>query len=265
MPNLYILVYNHPPKESIKKRLVKNETAKGFINNYNNWLYDVGDDPSFYCSNILGTNLSWGICRPDIRNKIQPNDTVVFFCYNGIEQKYYLVALATVKEKIKQTDIWTNNDYSSYRKHFNLLIRLNNGLWEHYEPLFNEKGKHKNWAHRIASDFPNDTFQSMENNIILNFPIRDNYVLFKKNDYDTYVLTNPILVAKWSKGQNKESWHDSDNSKSIKDMIFRETHRDSLRVHPKNQGHVHIRIEKNENELTDWKRKFIDFFKKIGN
>jgi len=266
MSNIYVVVYNHPSNEQLGRITIQNEITQGFLNNYNNWLYDVGDDPSFYCSNLYNTNLSWGICRPNIRNKIRPNDIVVFFCYNGSNQTYFLVGLATVEEKIKQTQIWTDNNYIQYQQNFNLLIRLNNGIWEHHEPLFNIHGQHKDWANRLASRFPNATFQYDEEYLSYSYAIQDNYVLFKVDQQDTCILNNPIPVANWEPGAYNENWPlNTDDSIAVRNMIFNETHRESLRVHPNNQGHVHIFIAKNEEELLIWKNNFINFLQERNN
>jgi hypothetical protein len=265
MPNLYFIIYNHPSEEYLRNITIDNEVTRNFLNSYGDWYYDIGDDPSFYCSNSFGTNLSWGICRPDIRNNIQPNDVVVFFCYCGTNRTYFLTGIATVLEKITQTQIWTCIDYSAYKNHFNLLIRLNDGGWVHYEPLFNERGKHKNWAKRLVFDFPTDNFQSIDNSLLLYYSIRDNYVLFKKNKKDTYILKQPIHIANWTKGKKQETWLDTDDLKKMKKMIFKGTTRKSLRVHTNNQAHVHIKIEKNEIELLLWKNNFINFLESINN
>jgi hypothetical protein len=38
------------------------------------WPYDGGDDPSFYAMRKFGGQLSWGVCRQDVRNSLRPND-----------------------------------------------------------------------------------------------------------------------------------------------------------------------------------------------
>src|SRR2546426_11349514 len=64
------------------------------------WPYDMGDDPSFYCSKKYRMPLTWGICRPDVRNAIQAGDIVVFFAFRKHKEdhstEYMLCAVATV-------------------------------------------------------------------------------------------------------------------------------------------------------------------------
>jgi hypothetical protein len=48
------------------------------------WPYDIGDDPSFYAMRKSGGQLSWGICRQDVRNSLCPGDIVAFFFISQI-------------------------------------------------------------------------------------------------------------------------------------------------------------------------------------
>lgn len=91
------------------------------------WPYDNGDDPSFYASRKFGGQLSWGICRQDVRNKLHQGDMVVFFSFRKFKEtgdsEYRLCALATVDRKVRQIDLWHDTSLENYRKYFNLLIR----------------------------------------------------------------------------------------------------------------------------------------------
>ena len=47
------------------------------------WPYDTGDDPSFFSQRYFRGQLTWGICRQHIRNRIQTGDIVVFFSFRS--------------------------------------------------------------------------------------------------------------------------------------------------------------------------------------
>src|SRR4051794_1528407 len=43
------------------------------------WPFDVGDDPSFRAArHAPGSDVTWGVCRTDLRNALRPGDVVVF-------------------------------------------------------------------------------------------------------------------------------------------------------------------------------------------
>jgi hypothetical protein len=52
------------------------------------WPYDNGDDPSFYVARRGGL-LTWGVCRQDVRNSIEPGSIVVFFAYTSKDGAVY--------------------------------------------------------------------------------------------------------------------------------------------------------------------------------
>ncbi len=92
------------------------------------WPYDAGDDPAFYCARNMGANLTWGVCRPKVRNQIRPGDVVVFFSVRGSPEnkapfRYRFCAVATVERKVKHTRIWTRDELEPFRSYRNLLIR----------------------------------------------------------------------------------------------------------------------------------------------
>jgi hypothetical protein len=102
------------------------------------WPYDNGDDPSFYAARKFGGQLSWGICRQDVRNKLRPGDIVFFsFCKFKVtgDSEYRLCAVATVDRSVSQIDIWQDKSLQVYRKYFNLLIRPSRSARGSWEPL----------------------------------------------------------------------------------------------------------------------------------
>src|SRR5690242_20229038 len=92
------------------------------------WPFDVGDDPSFLASrSASGTSrkLSWGVCRPDLRNRMRPGDLIVFFAGEAdvphALRTYRLAAWAVVEALVSQTDIWTYEGLREFRTYSNLL------------------------------------------------------------------------------------------------------------------------------------------------
>jgi hypothetical protein len=65
------------------------------------WPYDNGDDPSFYAARKFGSQVSWGICRQDVRNRLRPGDIVVFFSFHKFDEtgdsEYRMCALGTAE------------------------------------------------------------------------------------------------------------------------------------------------------------------------
>jgi len=263
MANIYIIVYNHPTIEDLKKTTIKDDKASCFLKEYNNWHYDVGDDPAFFCAKKYKSNVTWGICRPDVRNNIESNDVVVFFCFNSEQRKYYFVGLSTVKLKIKQTDIWSNDDFSVYQNYYNLLIRKMNKNWEHFEPLFNKKGQHKNWYLRLGAQHPKESFAVKSHSLLAEFQIKENYVIFHTEGKFQRILNRPIHVANWEKGGKQEVWKYDTTSNAIYNFIFAKTNRVSLRIHGRNSAHRHIKIKTMPENLENWRDDFIEFLRSI--
>jgi hypothetical protein len=81
-------------------KIFKKTVARG------DWPLDYGDDPSFYAMRKFGGQLSWGVCRQDVRNHLRTGDVVVFFSYlkeDTGDSEYRLCALATVVQKVLQS------------------------------------------------------------------------------------------------------------------------------------------------------------------
>ncbi len=74
------------------------------------WPYDNGDDPSFRAMRKFGRQLTWGVCRQDVRNEISEGDVAVFFSFRKCgkygEAEYRFCCVATVQRKVSQADIW---------------------------------------------------------------------------------------------------------------------------------------------------------------
>jgi hypothetical protein len=115
-----------------------------------NWTVDLGDDPSFLAYLIYkkqGGQLSWGICRPDIRRNINPNieNTVVFIAHssdNDRRHQYRLAAICSVEAVVSQWDIASQSN-SVYNNYANLLLRFD---------TLSKKYIHREWYEEVTGN-----------------------------------------------------------------------------------------------------------------
>ena len=193
--NFYICVYlQKDPKPKEWKRAWGNakgdEALEEYLTSYENRFeedigpfYDWGDDPAFFASKEFGGNVTWGVCRGDVRWKLKEGDIVVFFCAQEQENqkskkwKYYYVGLGTVGDVVEPREqLWKKSRYQKYRNYYNLLINKNGC---HREPI----DYHDDWAKRLAA----------------------RYIIFDKDPAKTHFnVTNPLHVATYRKGA--EAW-----------------------------------------------------------
>jgi hypothetical protein len=270
--SIYTIVYNHPKTTSLKGRYKENEYTKDFRNQIGettSWRFDVTDDPSFYCQLKGKGPLTWGICRPDVRTKLQEGDIVVFICYDEDNYSYYLSAIATVADKIRQTDIWTENKYSHFKEYFNIIIKkTESGSWYHEEPLPNEKNLHSNWDIKILKKIPKPEFTFSDNTISPAYEIEANYIIFSTSEDKTYILKNQLILAEYKKevDKKKEIWLNTKESLKIFEFIFK-SHRSriSFKVHERNQSHVKVRKTLSEDIVIKWRSDFISYLRSIDN
>lgn len=186
-----------------------------------NWPYDYGDDPSFYCAETSGGRITWGVCRPDVRNEIRTGDAAVFFPFIADEEnrtfEYKISAVATVERKVSHRDVFNDGDLKAeFGKYVNTLIRPNErGGWKHEEPSIPENDWHKDWVCRMAprncTEWRTlvegcDALQSVGTNVIAHVPFvfGNNYVIFDKNRTFTLAMTADILAH--SAYKKPEQW-----------------------------------------------------------
>ncbi len=245
------------------------------------WPYDYGDDPSFFCRHTLNQTLTWGVCRADVRNQVNPGDVVVFFSFTKIEKhdvEYRLSAIATVERKIRQSDIFMNPSYKKYSNYLNLLVRPTDGdgkAWDHYEPGSPEQDWHTDWLNRIV---PHKLFskgelgvQAAKNSVSLDsyidgkqFRFGYNYVVFSDDPRQTLVLEHPPTVAH-AKPPKAEVWSDDKLSREVFGRTIAESQPDgvkrSLRLDNKvQQPHSPpIRWEPKKKSVEEWRNEFIGF------
>ena len=226
------------------------------------WLYDTGDDPAFYSFRRLaseGGSLSWGICRPDVRKRLEPGDAVAFFGFrnHGPGVEYYFSGYATVWRKVRQTDIWRDPVLAVYRRYLNLLVRPDGDAFRWHESNPNRRWWHQDWLWRIAkrSGTRKADYDNIQKAGVLRPDLTDpngrqvnvaeNYVLFHPQEPLTYLLAEPYLVGLYEKawGTREEEWVRSDPADAIRALtIERSPHPRRLRTTNVQRSHRHITI-----------------------
>lgn len=188
-----------------------NEPAGNCVSSFNEfyekrpWYCDLGDDPSFYCADKYNSNVTWGVCRHNVREVIDIGDEIHFVACdksgyavkdNGLWD-YYYVGYGVVGDKISQKDIYTNRNYSHFQQYFNMLIKPHRNGYIHWE-AFDESWWHDDWMMRISNARQNSEIEEFldgdvkagcgnngkrEKNpevILSNFPFGKNYIIFDK-------------------------------------------------------------------------------------
>jgi len=237
------------------------------------WPYDMGDDPSFFYQQRSGFNLTWGICRQQVRNRIRPGDTVVFFSVRRRSKQhpfeYCLCAVGTVEKKVRQSDIWRDGELRKKFGHYlNLLIRPR-GLraWEHHEP--GSEKPHKDWLWRIASQdgFRRKDCMRLEADGLLPegakirgrpVSIAENYVIFSAQQDHTRILAKPPLVALCDSNGQPEKWLDDETSLAVRAQTLEVartfgSRRDSLRSVHKQHSHPVTHWRMSSVEASRWR------------
>jgi hypothetical protein len=255
MPNLYAGVYFVVGPDS--KRSIADSRGKSAslyeIARDDEFPYDVGDDPGFFSARRHGGRVTWGVCRPDVRNAIKDGDWMIFFSAErpsteSAITRYRFVAALAVDQKVSQTHLFDSPPMRPYRRYLNLLIRRKASGWEHYEPGLDSPSKgHPDWLWRLsdgklfrkaelvaagASHRPGDSLSVR--GII---PVASNYVIFANSGI---VAVRPPLVAGHSRGDRTQTWNRDRCSEQIRDIVFEGSTR-SLRTTNPYQPHRHFR------------------------
>lgn len=197
-----------------------------FVASYNEPgnFYDWGDDPGFFCArHFLGDCrlAGWGVCRPDVRAALAPGDFVVFFCARWAPERvwrYYYIGVATMKEGVSRSEIWTDPCLAAYRRFYNVLARLEDGKLVHHEAMT----RHDDWQHRASTP----------------------YLLFDA-DLTDVDLDRPPHVATYDPRLGPvEVWRRADpHVRELEELLFVERGiRRRLRTHNTQQPHRHINL-----------------------
>jgi len=233
----------------------------------------------------FGGQLSWGICRQDVRNSLRPGDIVAFFSFHKFEEtgdsEYRFCALASVDTRVSQIDLWRERSLRVYRKYFNLLIRPSKSVtegWEHFEPTLTGSRVHHDWLWRMAEHqgFQKRYFKELEETNLLEpgasirsrpVVIAKNYVLFSDDATKTHVLPKPPVVAWHSKGKPAEDWNQDKFSQALKRLTLdvaeqANGRRRSLRIRNSQRAHRHIVFEMKTTEASHWRQDFLNLIQR---
>lgn len=196
-PRAYLCVYRQvipsQPKLLAAARLsaAKHRDMAQLLPLYaNGCAYDWGDDPSFFSATFnqgSAAHAGWGICRPNVRKRLDHGDLVVFFCARrsamAEDTEYLFAGFGSIGERIDdRRQIWSTPRLAPYRNHLNILVRYNAaGVMEQYERF--EPGHPKDWPKRAESP----------------------YLIFDAS-LSQFNALDPLLVARAAPGEKHETW-----------------------------------------------------------
>jgi len=176
----------------------------------------------FFSPAQLGGPVTWGVCRPNVRNRIEVGDWVVFFsCPDAPEgREYKCVGALRVEAKIMQTEVFGAGTDPLLRNYLNLLIRPCGQGWNWYEPAL--RRWHADWLWRLSAG-TRGRKKSLEQLGIdheagrpLPEQVAANYVIF--SSVDAIIATNPPQVAR--QVEKHESWSDSPAIQTLRQVVL---------------------------------------------
>lgn len=237
------------------------------------WPYDFGDDPAFYSARAQRGPVTWGVCRRDVRRAVQPGHVLLFFSVEEEKHNnfiYKFCALLTVKQKIRQTDIWKTealNSNRQFRRYENLLIRPTKDSWRQSEPGLPQREWHKDWLSRLTFK-DSDTIefrQAQENGFLTNQQaerfVDRNYIIFSNAPEASFICEYPQAIASCGGNGMVESWVDSPFANKLKSFTVDHT-RGNLRTRNKQRAHRHSKWLLEQSELQDWRGGFVEWLRK---
>ena len=228
------------------------------------WPVDVGDDPAFECSRQwahTGARLSWGVCRPDLRNTITMGDVVVFIAADRLSDRrsarYQLAGWSTAERTVSQLDVWQHEELAVYRQYRNLLIRpADDGSgFVHHETQHPE---HPDWLWRLARHTRRGPPKAawITAGAHLGIPadgvfhigrhrerVAPNYVLFSADPDQTVILADPPTVAIATTPGQLETWTADPFAVGLRAMLLGQVKGRGLRTTNRQQPHRHIRLD----------------------
>lgn len=254
MPALYVATYIVPQKRELP--LVLGGVVSAFhqaVSLETAWPYDVGDDPAFFSANHFHGSVTWGVCRPDVRNQVVSGDWVAFFAaeraHAGRAMRYRFSALLRVEKKVAQTSLSASDLKPGFQSYLNLLIRPSGTGWEHFEPAAQRSSWHRDWLWRLctgnglrkADAVAAGDAHRAGTELTINgrsAPIAANYVIFSKEE--SLVVENPPVLANYHQGDRHETWVGEQRSRGIRELLLGDSQR-WLRTTNRQQPHRHIR------------------------
>ncbi len=236
----------------------------------NEWPYDNGDDPSFFAARRDRGPLTWGVCRQDVRNNIQPGSICVFFAFTRDRGKtrYRMSAVATVSETLDRRVVFQDRRFRGMT-YINVLIRPDGNGWVYDENDRPAGDRHEDWLWRIAahgatgkSEFDADARNAhiLDNGHFMDgdVEIARNYVVFSKRPDETYISPHPPLVATAKNGAH-ERWN-TDELKCLTVCVAACRHpKKRVFLRSKGSGYVHrqLTFELPVGEAVQWRRLLI--------
>jgi hypothetical protein len=232
----YICVYHRRLPKAGELRKTRETAASdpvliAFLKEYlqEDRFYGWGDDPSFFAARTFARDVrhaSWGVCRPDVRRKLHFGDLIVFFCGKPrIEHPriwdYYYIGFGTVRKTIDRWQLWTDAEFSAYRRFFNVLAEPVDGSLNQKETFH---PYHKDWRKRLEAP----------------------YILFSPEPEGSHFnLDNPLCVATYDGAHIPEHWYsaNSDTVGYLENLLFKERGISRrLRSSPTGYGHAPINL-----------------------
>jgi hypothetical protein len=218
------------------------------------WPFDGGDDPAFRCSVKQRGPLTWGVCRPDVRNALREGDGVVYFAADRLSNRnparYQFVGFATVEQRVTQTDIWKLPALAAFRRYGNLLIRPTRDGFEHHEPALEVAHWHNDWFWRINGEraLTKDATRGFEHldgkRRVGGRPvtIASNYIVFSTDPGATLIVGEPPTIASAQGNRARETWERTPIADALRSLLLAGTGR-KLRTTNPSQAHRHIRLD----------------------
>lgn len=209
--------------------------------------FDGADDPSFYCARHFDAPVTWGVCRTDVRNQVQPGDWVAFFSgerdSEGQDVDYRFVGVLRVAAKHSG---W--NPPEQFQGYLNRLVAPQGGQWVHAEPALSPSEWHVDWLWRLSgagSGRKDELVRLSQKGAVSDAfaaaPDADgqNYIEFARDD--GFVLAAPPLVARKTDDALQEAWLGSRNVLALREVIFGAEAERWLRTTNRQQPHRHVR------------------------
>ena len=264
MPQLYLAPYlvKEPPNREAEESVGAEARELWAAMREREWLYEAGDDPSFFSAAKNDGPVTWGVCRRDVRSQVSAGDVVAFFAvdYEGGQwpRKYCLVAALTVEDTVSHAAIHDDERLAKFRKYLNLLVRPKGDGWEHFEPSLPRTSWHSDWLWRIvgrgyrkaAVSGASKDFEDGQALEVGGAPVTfgDNYVIFSSDPELSLILEEPVVVATFTHGELYEQWLPTGRAAAIKQLTldFINEQRSTLRwlrIRNKSMPHRHIRSE----------------------
>jgi hypothetical protein len=204
--------------------------------------------------------VSWGVCRPDLRNRVAPGDVVVFVAADRLRDhrpaRYRLAGWGTVERLVSQVSIWQIEDLSVYRTYRNLLVHpaTDGRNYVHHEA---QVPWHQDWLWRLAnpprhgprkpaweSAGASGTFANGMISVAgQRFDVAANYIVFTAEGDRSEVLADPPVIATAASRSELETWCHDGFAVHLKNVLMEGVTSRGLRTTNPQQPHRHRRLD----------------------